>query len=66
MVPGNQRPGLGSSSLKSSTQLEMTVEIVGVSGVIMTTFDTLIDANFLFLLWLLIRQFVTSKIAPLN
>ena len=51
---------------KSSTRLEMTVEIVGVSGVIMTTFNTLIDANFLFLLWLLIWQFVTSKIAPLN
>ena len=54
MVPGNKRPGLRPSSLKSSTQLEMTVEIVGVSGVIMTTFNTLIDANFLFLLWLLI------------
>ena len=39
---------------KSSTRLEMTVEIVGFSGVIMTTFNTLIDANFLFLLWLLI------------
>ena len=35
------------SGLKSSAGLEMTVEIVGVSGVIMTTFDTPIDANFL-------------------
>ena len=50
---GNQRPGLRPSSLKSSTRLEIMVEIVGVSGVIMTTFDTLIDANFFFLLWLL-------------
>ena len=39
---------------KSSTRLKMTVEIVGVSGVIMTTFDTPVDANFLFLLWLLV------------
>ena len=54
MVPSNQRPGLRPSGLKSSTRLEMTVEIVGVSGVIMTTFNTLIDAYFLFLLWLLI------------
>ena len=35
------------SGLKSSAGLEMTVEIVSVSGVIMTTFDTPIDANFL-------------------
>ena len=54
MVLGNQRPGLRPSGLKSSTRLEMTVEIVGVSGVIMTTFDTPIDADFLFLLWLLV------------
>ena len=42
------------SGLKSSAGLEMTVEIVGVSGVIITTFDISIDANFLFLLWLLV------------
>ena len=63
-IAGHQRSSFRPSGLESSASLDMTIKIEGVFGEVMAALDTIVDTNFLLLLWLTVR--LASKITPFH